>query len=116
MARELASSLDLQVGEEAIIASHCESKRISNEVTRAQNLENLIYVLLLVTHNRVVRKCLVDELLGLAHLGLVDLPQLDPFLSLFPIETPNDIGAGPLHAEELLLKIGGLRIEVVDAG
>ena len=76
----------------------------------------MIYILLLVTHNRVVRKCLIDELLGLAHLSFVDLPQLDPFLSLFPIETPNDIGAGPLHAEELLLNVGGLRIEVVDTG
>ena len=76
----------------------------------------MIYILLLVTHNRVVRKCLIDKLLGLAHLSFVDLPQLDPFLSLFPIEAPNDIGAGPLHAEELLLKTGGLRSEVVDAG
>ena len=76
----------------------------------------MVNILLLVTHYRVVRKCLIDELLRLAHLSLVDLPQLDPLLSLFPIEAPYDIGAGPLHAEELLLKIGWLRIEVVDAG
>ena len=76
----------------------------------------MINILLLVTHYRVVRKCLIDELLGLTHLSFVDLTQLDPFLSLLPIEAPNDIGAGPLHAKELLLKVGGLRIEVVDAG
>ena len=76
----------------------------------------MIYILLLVTHNRVVRERLSDELLSLTHLSFVDLPQLDPFLSLLPIEAPNDIGAGPLHAEELLLKVGGLRIEVVDTG
>ena len=51
---QLAAHLHIDLGEQLVVATHRKSEGISREVTRAQDLEDSVHILLLVCNNRFV--------------------------------------------------------------
>lgn len=106
-AGELTPHLELKVSEEAVIPAHGESEGISDKVSRAQDLVDLVDALLLVFHDRFIRERVCDELFCHLHAGLIQLPQLYTLLSLPLVEAPYNVRAECLHAEEAFLLAQG---------
>ena len=106
--RELGPHTDMNICEKPVIPTHRHAHGIPVQVTATEDLENGVYALFTILHNRLVTQSFLDQVLCFSHLLLIDCLYLQAFADLLAVVTPSDVRVRGSESQKVSLLAGFL--------